>query len=820
MIRSDTIPVVRLLLISMLCVSAATVRAQSPATRPPGAPSGTTSADATVVPTGAPVGTPAQAVPPLVRGSGARQLPGSGLQHSQTPPSGPSAAAPWTVTLVPRNLPFRVGQCSPVTVELLDASGKETPRGPDGMRVSLADFDMSVSSGSTGVIGQYYGASSWSACVCPAVQPGTSVTVTATYPARSIAAKSVVPGVAFRSYMTLTVGPAPAGSGNPGICATIPATTTVATGGQQSGSGNGVGVQATPSNGSAYPQTVTVAGAAQPAPAAATATGVAIQSSGYPPAPQSGAGIPGTTSGTTGTVSPGNVSSTIGSPAATVGQMYAPPATVAVVGTPAEAHVTWGAARGANAYSVTRWKESDPACCRANSPALAGSSTSWTDLVQSTGPWMYRVTAIFPDGSQQSADARYLYPEPQAPTGFRATQTAPGVVTLSWQPVPNASYYVVGGPPGNTAIRVDGTSTVRTNVPPGNQSWILATNYESSAGPQQGSAFINATLLVSAAGVSPPAAGITPGITPSPAPSGRYRVIATGFRVLHETQDDILSRDGKADEVYGAFTMFHFDRTSSAMLDRDLRRTKVIGDINQHPGRLKGGTASMSGGFGPGDVFPAVADPSMRYQTEPTDQSFPFLVWQGTLTDAKDAVIILPTLWEWDGNDDGYNKWFESELAHASNIWSDVGVQSALTHGDLGLITPPGQVETSYGKTFTATAVFEFLFIGAGPFSMLGTGDYDRPIGATMGAGGSPSLPRRAIVITRENVEVALQKRAATVPGSTLPSGVVINLPPNATAILPNGGLPFGTIAVPLFDGPGDLLQGRYILYLTVERIP
>jgi hypothetical protein len=88
----------------------------------------------------------------------------------------------------------------------------------------------------------------------------------------------------------------------------------------------------------------------------------------------------------------------------------------------------------------------------------------------------------------------------------------------------------------------------------------------------------------------------TPAAPANPAPatpvSGRYRVVANGFSVVHESFDDVLSRDGKYDEVYGGFALFHFDRKTGDLLDRGLRRTKVLGDINNFPDRLRAGTAT------------------------------------------------------------------------------------------------------------------------------------------------------------------------------------------------------------------------------------
>ena len=169
------------------------------------------------------------------------------------------AAAPWTVTLVPRNMPFRVGQCTPISVELLDASGKDKPRAPNGWRVSIADFDMNVSSAPrAALVAQGDGASSWAACACPGVALGTVATITATYPARSINPKSRVPGVAFQSSISLPVGYAPPGTGNPSACAGLPVALNPPPANPTSGH-PGPGNPATTGGSTQIPPTVTVA---------------------------------------------------------------------------------------------------------------------------------------------------------------------------------------------------------------------------------------------------------------------------------------------------------------------------------------------------------------------------------------------------------------------------------------------------------------------------------------------------------------------------------------------------------------------------------
>jgi len=135
--------------------------------------------------------------------------------------SGASAQTRWSVTIKPNTPSLTTGACTPIRLELLDATGRAAPRNAAGMLVSIADFDMSVTG--TGVVGRYDGVSIWSACACPA-SAGASATITATYPAQSLAARARVPGVTLQSSITVPVA-AGTGSGIPIGCETTKTTT-------------------------------------------------------------------------------------------------------------------------------------------------------------------------------------------------------------------------------------------------------------------------------------------------------------------------------------------------------------------------------------------------------------------------------------------------------------------------------------------------------------------------------------------------------------------------------------------------------------------
>jgi hypothetical protein len=131
---------------------------------------------------------------------------------------GAFAQAPWTVTVTPQMNPLPVGYCSAVQLNVLDASGKEPPRNPQGQRITMADFDMTVASSNAGsVVGQQVDAYHWSVCGCQGAAMGTTATITASYPARSLTASARVPGVDVKVSARLELA-APKGDINPPAC--------------------------------------------------------------------------------------------------------------------------------------------------------------------------------------------------------------------------------------------------------------------------------------------------------------------------------------------------------------------------------------------------------------------------------------------------------------------------------------------------------------------------------------------------------------------------------------------------------------------------
>ncbi|MEO6525904.1 MAG: hypothetical protein ABIP93_04715 [Gemmatimonadaceae bacterium] len=131
-----------------------------------------------------------------------------------------STPTPWTVTLQPSTRALPIGTCSAVAIALRDSGGRNAPRNPQGMLITIADFDMTVSGATaTDVVGEYRGATNWFACACQSASVGGTATITASYPATALATRSRVPGIQFQSTVPIVIA-APQGTGSPTGCTT------------------------------------------------------------------------------------------------------------------------------------------------------------------------------------------------------------------------------------------------------------------------------------------------------------------------------------------------------------------------------------------------------------------------------------------------------------------------------------------------------------------------------------------------------------------------------------------------------------------------
>ena len=354
------------------------------------------------------------------------------------------------------------------------------------------------------------------------------------------------------------------------------------------------------------------------------------------------------------------------------------------------------------------------------------------------------------------------------PTKLTATEISPGTVQLWWKPVGGVSYYVLTGAGSSYGgVKVTDTTFVVTGVPAGAQDFLVGSYYLPGPMSTPASAFTRVTVQAN-----------------GPAQTGTYRLVATGFRLVNEVSDDLLDRDGLRNEVYVSFAMFHFkDVVDYVLLDQDLRRTFVYGDTAKHPGQVRAGTAGFTGGLRNGDVFPSV--PTLRAGAV-NDSGFPLKVWEGSLTDGADFVVIATQPWEWSGGSANYDAWFPYWFYNAPKIWTST--KSYADWSRRNSTAPPAFVGyLNLGPTVIPPTARN-LITGA---------TEDRPIGrAPNTSTGMFYAGSQLLVLSRRNIEEAFK----TVPPNG-PQRAMLTATFFDDAQVPNAG-------------------GNIILYLDIERVP
>ncbi len=360
------------------------------------------------------------------------------------------------------------------------------------------------------------------------------------------------------------------------------------------------------------------------------------------------------------------------------------------------------------------------------------------------------------------------------PANFTARQTADGTVVLTWTAVAGAGSYLVGGPGTDVGVMVSGTSHTVTGILPGSHTWTVATNYDPGGVLTTADRWSRATASVRNS-------------------SGRYRVLMTGFRVNRATFDDRVN--GNGDEVFAAAAVTTIDRrTDSVLQARTVLRGTTYGDTSRDAQRVRAGSFSASGGLWAGDVVPPGSDPRIA-SAAPSSTRFPLALWEGTLRDGIDAVVVNPVLWEEDGQLEYYNEWADPN--------SNTRRQAARAAAQAAAVKD----RASRADLTPFRGMLVFICSSASDLIPDCKPGNDRPIGINRESCVGDTFASNllawcdvTVVVTREAIENAL-------------SGPAI------------GGSGPGAIAIPLVEPGGvDLvkggLDGHYELYLRVERLP
>lgn len=448
------------------------------------------------------------------------------------------------------------------------------------------------------------------------------------------------------------------------------------------------------------------------------------------------------------------------------------PTLLAVTGEDATtARVSWRPLAGASSYkahaaanglnhSVSGPEVKQPVLNGSNQPGLPDAMTYiLTGLAPGVGHNVW-VTVNYPDGKIGTSDQKTVTTKAgENPKNFRAfvnaISRAPGSVRLEWQGVPGVTHYFVEGSNLPRTQTTNTTFVVPDIRTPGTHEWTVISVYPGG---------IYSTLNI-------PRASVVVGGGPAASDRARYRVTVNGFRVNRETLDDPLQRDGKGDEVYIAVYVAEHDSRGNRLSSNLIRPPVVFGDTSGFGReRVSAGSRSGSGGLRSGDGYPG-SNPATR-TGNPLVGGLPSVVWQGELAAGGNYIVVVPSIWEWDGNSQEYNGWARVVP------YNVVAVRERLRQ-----VLPPaaGMPSSGWPGIHFTRASFSGGLAG------------DRPIGLRA----SPQSDfydyfDRAFVLNRDVAEASLTRASP------------------------------GAVSTRFEDDPGQshVLGGDYTLYLQVERLP
>ena len=281
----------------------------------------------------------------------------------------------------------------------------------------------------------------------------------------------------------------------------------------------------------------------------------------------------------------------------------------------------------------------------------------------------------------------------------------------------------------------------------------------------------------------------------APAAAGRtrgtYRVSVTGFSVHSETFDDPLQLDGKRDEVYVSADVLLLDRNGASLTPgTGAVRSRVFGDVGGmfggtegHNGRVRAGSASKEGGLRTGDDFPATP---WRLAGAPTADRLPLELWRGELAQGENAVLLTPTLWEFDQPDlrETYRSWQEWGGRTARQLGGSRELMAFLATA-LGPEAPVIVNLSGLGYDLTLSVANELGKMGDRPIGM-------EPVGELQGERGAFTFKPKTVLLSFDMAERLLSQNV--------------------------GGKGPGVVAIP-YTERHPKLNGNYTMYLLVERL-
>ena len=302
--------------------------------------------------------------------------------------------------------------------------------------------------------------------------------------------------------------------------------------------------------------------------------------------------------------------------------------------------------------------------------------------------------------------------------------------TVKWNTIDKATFQVQRSKVGDSCCNYS------------SQAGMTATSWQDAPLPSSGTY----TYRVIATLRTGQVAGATQFVYTAPAPpappaaSGRYRLTVRSIQVVTPTADEPSQKDGVGDEVYAAAVVARADRNTGAKLGASVVKSKEYGDIGSNgipfPNRIRAGTASAEGGLNGGS--------SIGTPGTPGAETFPILLWEGSLSDGGEAVVVFPSIWERDTVDVSWSEYSLNWMNSPAPILASQLLRDAYTSTALAPIV--AKVETGAVQQGVTGPVYGNYVVSSDRLS-----GFDRMIG-TSSSDGTPIYSERMVVLTREKL--------------------------------------------------------------------
>jgi len=279
---------------------------------------------------------------------------------------------------------------------------------------------------------------------------------------------------------------------------------------------------------------------------------------------------------------------------------------------------------------------------------------------------------------------------------------------------------------------------------------------------------------------------------------GRFRVTLTGFVVNHETVDSRLSIDGAGDEVFALVNFAEIWSSNNIPGAPQISQSLLYGDTSGRSGPVDprrifegpeqptdlatvfAGSMSPSGGLGNRDFYPPATGPVRRPRASEGARArmIPMTLWEGELRrdgPFRNAIVILPTIWESDNVQDVLLVWHRQAdafirrfAANSARFFTGTSRRALVEQVDIVLNTVPQR------------------------------NDFDRPIGMD-GDAFNPWAAQPA-------------------PGTFIPAVMLLTFD-SAQAAANSTTQGRGIVEIHYRDGR-SYGQGNYTIFLLVQRLP